>query len=161
MVVCGTGPAERRLREALGDALFLGWLPTDALARCYSAADFLVLPYRFDTFGCAVLEAMACGLPVLAYDCKGPKDLVEDGESGFLGKDAAELAACAAGALANPDRLQGMRRSALRRAGDFGARQIMDRLLADMGMGEGSVPGVPGTRQEGSVWGELLEIAMG
>jgi len=161
MVVCGTGPAENALREALPDALFLGWLPPAGLVRCYSAADFLVLPSRFDTFGCAVLEAMACGLPVLAYDCKGPKDLVEDGESGFLRGNPADLASCAARALGNPARLEAMRRAALRRAGDYRAADILDRILVDMGMAEGSTACAHESRQEGSVWGELLEIAMG
>jgi len=161
LVVCGSGPAEERLRAQLPDALFLGWLPPESLARCYSAADFLVLPSRFDTFGCAVLEALACGLPVLAYDFKGPRDLVEDGRSGFLRTDAAELAACASQALGDPDRLHAMRAAALRRAGDYRATEILDRLLADMGMGEGSAPCAHEPRQEGSVWSELLEIAMG
>jgi len=161
MVLCGTGPAEAALREALPDALFLGWLPPQALVRCYSAADFLVLPSRFDTFGCAVLEGMACGLPVLAYDCKGPRDLVEDGESGFLRVNSGDLASCAGRALGNPARLATMRRSALRRAGDYRASEILDRILFDMGMGEGSTACAHEPRQEGSVWGELLEIAMG
>jgi len=162
IVFCGTGPAEDTLRARIPDGVFLGWTPKETLAACYSAADFLVLPSRFDTFGCVVLEAMACGLPVLAYDCKGPRDLVEHGLSGFLASRPEALAAHAAAALTDPVRMASLRSRAIRRAGDYDATVIMDRLLADLGLGEVLTETVIAKPKEsGSIWGELLEIVAG
>lgn len=157
LVLCGTGPAEPALRQALPDALFLGWTPKETLAQAYAASDFLVLPSRFDTFGCVVLEAMACGLPVLAYDSKGPRDLIEHGLSGYLGSRPEDLAFHAVQALSEPGRPELLRQGALRRAGDYRAGEILDRLLADMGLGDATNP--VKIQKPGSLWGELLEIA--
>jgi len=48
------------------------------------ASDFFVMPSVFDTFGMAVLEAMAAGLPVIITQKVGARDLVRDGVSGFI-----------------------------------------------------------------------------
>ena len=62
----------------------------------YLASDIFVMPSVFDTFGMAVLEAMAGGLPVIITRKVGARDLVTDGEEGFIVDDvpqAGELAA--------------------------------------------------------------------
>ena len=160
LVLCGTGPAEKRLRELLPDAVFMGWTPKDRLAQCYGAADALVLPSRFDTFGCVVLEAMACGLPVLAYACKGPRDLVEPGLSGHLGETPQELAAYAVRMFDDPAHLAALKAGALRRAGDFKAQEILDALLTVVetdGCRTGSK--AAGSTGSASLWSELLGTA--
>jgi len=50
----------------------------------YLASDLFAMPSRFDTFGMAVLEAMAAGLPVIITEKVGAKDLVTDGVQGFV-----------------------------------------------------------------------------
>jgi L-malate glycosyltransferase len=50
----------------------------------YGAADLLLHPSEMESFGLAPLEAMACGVPVLAYRVGGLPEVVEDGKSGFL-----------------------------------------------------------------------------
>ncbi len=84
IVFAGTGPAEDELRGLMPDAIFLGWVKHDLLPQVYSSADLLLLPSRFDTFSCVVLEALSCGLPVIAYKSKGPKDIIVDQENGYL-----------------------------------------------------------------------------
>lgn len=51
----------------------------------YLRSSILVQPSRTEGFGLVLVEAMACGLPVVAFDCEnGPRSLIEDGEDGFL-----------------------------------------------------------------------------
>lgn len=69
----------------LGDIVtFLGGRAQAALPFYYSAADAVVMPSRYESFGLAALEAMACGTPVVASDVGGLSYLVRDGETGFL-----------------------------------------------------------------------------
>lgn len=83
-VIAGTGPAEEELKLEFPGAKYLGWVNHSDLPEIYSASDILILPSKFDTFSCSVIEAMSCGLPVIAYNTKGPKDIIVDGETGFL-----------------------------------------------------------------------------
>jgi glycosyltransferase involved in cell wall biosynthesis len=51
----------------------------------YHKSSFLVITSRFEPFGLVLIEAMSCGLPVIAFDCpNGPRDIITDGEDGFL-----------------------------------------------------------------------------
>jgi glycosyltransferase involved in cell wall biosynthesis len=70
-----------RVREKV---TFTGFLEGEQLARAYATADIFVHCSITETFGLVVLEAMACGLPVVARDAGGPSEIVRDGKSGFL-----------------------------------------------------------------------------
>lgn len=51
----------------------------------YLSSSVFVLPSRFEGFGLVIIEAMACGVPVVAFDCEnGPRSIIDDGETGFL-----------------------------------------------------------------------------
>ncbi len=74
----------------------LGYLETDReMAVAYSATDLFILPSLEDNLPNTVLESMACGTPVLAFDTGGIPDLVQHGENGYLVErgNAAALAA--------------------------------------------------------------------
>lgn len=129
LAVAGMGPRENDLRAAMPDAIFLGWVDHDRLPEVYSAADLLVLPSKFDTFGCVVLEALSCGLPVVAYRTKGPKDIILDGENGYLVKTRSEMAGRIAALLADREMGQRFRRSALARARDYDPDRIIAHFL--------------------------------
>lgn len=61
----------------------------------YMCSDFLVCSSRWESFGLIIIEAMACGLPVVAFDCdNGPRNIIDDGEDGLLASngDTADLA---------------------------------------------------------------------
>ncbi|MBX2818699.1 MAG: N-acetyl-alpha-D-glucosaminyl L-malate synthase BshA [Rhodothermaceae bacterium] len=77
-------PAEHLARE-LGiydDILFMG--KQEAVQDILSIADVFVMPSGSETFGLAALEAMACGVPVVASNIGGLPELVDHGENGFL-----------------------------------------------------------------------------
>lgn len=83
-VIVGDGPALGSLRLRYPDALFMGSLEGEALARAYRAADVFVFPSLTDTFGMVMIEALASGVPVAGFPVPGPLDIV--GEAG-LGAD--------------------------------------------------------------------------
>ena len=69
---------------ALGQTVvFLGKRDQDKLPYFYSAAEVLVMPSHYESFGMVALEAMACGTPVIASEVGGLAYLVRDGETGF------------------------------------------------------------------------------
>jgi glycosyltransferase involved in cell wall biosynthesis/predicted metal-dependent phosphoesterase TrpH len=85
LVLAGDGPEAQQLRDQLGArATFLGWLDREALADAHAAADLFCFPSRTDTYGQAVLEALASGLAVVAVGEGGPLDLIEPGRTGVL-----------------------------------------------------------------------------
>ncbi|GAC1435523.1 MAG: hypothetical protein NVSMB51_05090 [Solirubrobacteraceae bacterium] len=108
LVLAGGGPEEDRLRERLGEhATFLGWLDAEQLPRAYASADMFLFASETDTFGQVVLEAQASGLPVIAVDAGGPRDLIDDGVSGLLRAPRADALAAAVLALADSPVLRG------------------------------------------------------
>ena len=73
------------VRETGNDHVFLaGWRGHDDLPDGLNAADLLVLPSVHEQFGQVLVEAMACGLPVVAVDAHGPREIVNPGETGWL-----------------------------------------------------------------------------
>jgi UDP-glucose:(heptosyl)LPS alpha-1,3-glucosyltransferase len=85
LVVVGKGrpgPYRRLARQvAVADLVrFEG--QRDDVERCYAGADLFVLPTRYDPFGNACLEAMACGLPVVTTAASGAAELMQDGLNG-------------------------------------------------------------------------------
>jgi glycosyltransferase involved in cell wall biosynthesis len=87
LLVVGDGPdladLQRRLAPHAG-VRFAGHVPHASLPSYYAAADLFVFPSTTDTFGMAVLEAQACGLPALVAKAGGPQEIVRDGETGWV-----------------------------------------------------------------------------
>jgi D-inositol-3-phosphate glycosyltransferase len=73
---------------------FLGAKDQDTLVYYYSAAEMLVMPSHYESFGMVALEAMACGTPVIASDVGGLSFSIQDGFNGYLvpGRDPEALA---------------------------------------------------------------------
>jgi D-inositol-3-phosphate glycosyltransferase len=80
---------------AMGQTVvFLGKRAQDTLPYYYSAAEVLVMPSFYESFGMVALEAMACGTPVIASQVGGLAFLVRDGETGFHVPEGDPAALC-------------------------------------------------------------------
>ncbi len=86
LVLVGDGPARTAVMIAGTGAVFMGWRRGEELARCYASADLFVFPSMTETFGNVVLEALASGLVVVAYDHGAAGEHVRDGTDGLLAR---------------------------------------------------------------------------
>jgi len=84
LVFAGDGPYRAVLQSQCPDAIFMGMCSHAQLALLYANADLFMFPSLTETFGNVTLEALACGTPVLAFDCAAASELVEDGLNGWL-----------------------------------------------------------------------------
>jgi len=84
VLVIGDGPARAWFAERLPGAVFTGQQVGTDLARALASADIFLNPSVTEAFGNVTLEAMACGLPVVAAAATGANSIVQDGDSGTL-----------------------------------------------------------------------------
>lgn len=93
LTIVGDGEQREELKdlvkklELCDQVTFTGWVPDESLPQYYRTADLLVLPSassRREAFGMVLLEAMACGIPVIASAIPGPIDVVEKEKNGLL-----------------------------------------------------------------------------
>ena len=93
-VIVGDGAYRPELERRLPGAVFTGTLDRRDVARSMASADVFVFPSCTDTAGNVVLEAQACGLPVVVSDQGGPRENMQAGVTGRVsrGGDAGDLA---------------------------------------------------------------------
>jgi glycosyltransferase involved in cell wall biosynthesis len=120
-VLIGQGAEEKWLRENMRHADFIGWLTGEDLSREFANMDAFVFPSETDTFGLAVLEALASGVPAVVSSHGGPKYTVEHGKSGFVASQPGDFAPLLATLMTQPDLLDSMRLEARRRALSMGS----------------------------------------
>lgn len=84
VMVIGDGPARPTFENLLPGAVFVGFKSGQDLGRAVASIDVLLNPSTTEAFGNVMLEAQACGTPVVAARALGGLSLVKDGHSGFL-----------------------------------------------------------------------------
>ena len=154
LVIIGDGPWRPELEKyaagfGMGDAIeFTGYLGGDELVEMLNRAHLLFNPSPKEGWGLTVVEANACGVPVVASDRPGLKDSVVDGVTGFLVPygDATAFGEKAALLLTDRELWKTMSASAIERTGEFTwegcAREAEQFLLSVVGQGdEGSGSG--------------------
>lgn len=96
MVWVGDGPQRAALARAHPDHVFAGWRCGEELAAHYASGDLFLFPSLTETFGNVTLEALASGVPVVAYACAAALELVADRDNGMVVAAADETAYIAA-----------------------------------------------------------------
>ena len=87
LTFAGVGPHLESLQDDCSDlpeVSFLGRVPYQNLPQLYNEHDLFLFPSVTDTFGMAVLEAQACGLPAIVSNIGGPKEIVRHGMTGYV-----------------------------------------------------------------------------
>lgn len=136
LLLVGDGPERAALEAQAGHAglarrtVFAGTQPPAVVAEALAAADLFVFPSATETFGIAMIEAMAAGCAVVAVRAPASSDLVRDGETGRLvAADPTTFAEAVRDLLAQPGRRSAMGGAARAAAADYDETRVTDRLL--------------------------------
>ena len=84
LVMVGDGPLKEQFKQRYPEIIFPGMLSQTDLANYYASSDLFVFPSLTETFGNVTLEALASGIPVLAFDCAAARDWVQTDVNGWL-----------------------------------------------------------------------------
>ncbi len=101
--------------------IFQGYKTHDQILKAYHQADAFIFTSRMESFGIAVLEALACGLPTIAYAVGGIPEIIEDQTNGLLIPpfDGDTFTLQLVNLLKNPEQQQKLQKSARKRAEKF------------------------------------------
>ena len=136
LVLAGDGPYRAEAEQQLAGlpAYFLGFRNDDELGPLYASSELFVFPSRTDTLGQVVVEAQACGLPVLVSNVGGPREVMDDGVTGLvIGEEApAAWASAIDELLSDEPRRQRMARTAPQRMNRFTLPKGFDAFWAEV-----------------------------
>ena len=146
LILVGDGPQRASLQQQLPEALFCGLQRGEALAAHYASGDLFLFPSLTETFGNVVLEALASGLGVVAYDQAAAAQHIRHGYNGVLAMPGDEAAFCDAAVwlLEERETLRCVRLNARQHASRQGWAAIVEAFegqLRGACVGESAVPG--------------------
>lgn len=138
LTVAGAGPLRReleRLARDLGVAqavTFTGRLDNERMAGLYASADLALNPSRVDNMPISILEALACGVPVVSTNVGGVPFVVEDGRTALLvgAADPRAMAEAALRILRQPDLATSLRAAGTQTVKQYTWPAVRERLLA-------------------------------
>ncbi len=134
VVVIGDGPQRSALEQELPEAIFCGSQRGEALASHYASGDVFVFPSLTETFGNVVLEALASGLGVVAYDQAAAAQHIRHGYNGVLAMPGDEEAFCDAARwlLEERETLRCVRLNARQHASRQGWASVIEQFEAQL-----------------------------
>ena len=132
LVLVGEGPQRAQLQALCRGAHFAGVRRGEDLAAHYASADLFVFPSLTETFGNVVPEAMASGLPVVAFDQAAAGQLIRHGDNGWLAapREPVQFVELAAHAAGDRAQLQAMGSRARASALALDWQRVIDELEA-------------------------------
>lgn len=135
LVIVGDGPERHELQRRHPDVRCIGVRTGEALAACYASADLFLFPSLTETFGNVTLEAMASGLPVVAYRHAAAAEVIRDGIDGMLAVpgDEERFIAAATEIAADQQRLASLGQAARQRVGTIDWERIHDSFAERLG----------------------------
>src|SRR5471032_978750 len=130
LIVVGDGPLRMALEKELPEAIFCGSQRGEALASHYASGDVFLFPSMTETFGNVVLEALASGLGVVAYDLAAAGQHIRHGYNGVLAMPGDEAAFCEAARwlLEEDETLRCVRLNARQHASRQGCGAIIEQF---------------------------------
>ncbi len=136
LVLLGDGPQAEALRQLVGElgiterVTFTGNVPFTEMPMYLKAADLFAFASITETQGLVTLEAMAAGLPVVAVDASGTRDILEDGKQGLLVQnDANDLANGIVKVIENPSLMSKFKSAALRTSRAYDSQRLARKML--------------------------------
>lgn len=137
LLVIGSGPKEKeyknlaRILEIEKNVKFMGYINHDNLPEYYNIADVYVLPSLREELSNTIMEAMACGVPVIATEVGGNPYLIEDGITGLLvsPKDIHMLSKKITFILKNPREASSISRKALKKIRKIAKIDVSEKYM--------------------------------
>lgn len=118
------------LKNNLEDNIKLVGFQKDVV-KFYMESKMLISTSRWEGFGLTIIEAMACGVPCIAFDNEGPVEIIEDGQNGILipKYDTECFVTAIKECLIDEKKYEELSKNASERAKDFDIKRIVDKFL--------------------------------
>src|SRR3989344_1178957 len=133
-MIVGGGPDLERLknysRKINLNVKFTGNVENERLVDYYNKADIFVTASTIETEGIVLLEAMACGLPIVGVDKLAIPEVVRDGENGFIAKvnNPEDIARCLTKLVKNPDLIKRLSNNSLKIVKKYSLENSINKL---------------------------------
>jgi glycosyltransferase involved in cell wall biosynthesis len=132
LLLVGDGPSRQRLAQEHPDHIFAGMRHGEDLAAHYASADLFLFPSMTETYGNVTLEALASGLPVVAYRTAAAAELIRHGDNGMLADPGAsdQFIRAALDLVTRPGALRGAAAAAPQSVAALDWERIHEQLVA-------------------------------
>lgn len=143
LTVVGSGPDEAAFTEMIRDADMVEKIHLVGLCSnvkpYYKEANIVIVPSRWEGFGVVLIEAMASGTPVVAFENKGPKEIISNGIDGMLIKqyDVEAFSDGIVNLLDNAELWEKMSEKAYQKALRFSAEKTLERFMHEISSEKG------------------------